>query len=94
MPSYDPPQDLIDLQRAFFATDRDCQEAADALPPSMAIAEGTAEPTPEQRKRLDDARNARLQAMDALHAHPWWQGVGNLHLAKMAVRKAAQDNQT
>ncbi|MEV8638874.1 hypothetical protein AB0395_45185 [Streptosporangium sp. NPDC051023] len=53
------------------------QEVTDALPSSVAIVAGEAEVSEEQRAELAEAREARLQVLEALDRHSFWGQVGS-----------------
>ncbi|MEV7006238.1 hypothetical protein [Streptosporangium sp. NPDC051022] len=79
---------LLDLQRAYWAADARVQEVTAALPSAQEVLEGAM--TDEQRAEPEAAREARLQALEALNRHEWWGGTGGRHAAWMAPQKAAR----
>ncbi|MFB9681195.1 hypothetical protein [Streptosporangium vulgare] len=91
MADYDFPPDLLDLQRAYWKTDEEVQRVTAALPSSQEVLEGAM--TDEQREELTAARSARLDALEALNRHPWWEQPEqrrDRHAAWMALQKAAK----
>lgn len=86
--AYDFPPDLLDLQRAFLTLDARCQEISAGLPTASDIIAGT----PVDFGELDKARAERLNIVEALSAHPWWETLdkGDRGNAKTALRAAAQ----
>ncbi|MFF5261396.1 hypothetical protein ACFY4C_20835 [Actinomadura viridis] len=89
MADFDFPADLIDLQRAFYAADRRCEEIGASWPRPTAVAAGVEEISEEQHAELSRARAERLEIVERMAAHPWWDTVDRLK-AKAALRKAAQ----
>lgn len=87
---FDFPDDLLDLQRAWYAADIRCVEAGAALPPARDVAAGVAEPTTGQQAELSEARAERLRVTEALQGHSWWATVEDRFGAKAALRKAAR----
>lgn len=43
-----------------------------------------------ESEQLAAAREERLQAVEALHRHEFWQSVDNRHAADMALKQAAR----
>jgi hypothetical protein len=86
---YDFPPDLIDLQRAYDAADRRCEEAAAASPSATDIAAGAAEDL-SARAALDEARAERLELAVKLQGHSFWAKVDSRVEAKQALRAAAR----
>jgi hypothetical protein len=74
MAEYDFPDDLLDLQREFFAAEKAWKEAGKR---------GDAEATTAAYQRTQDA------AM-ALHRHPWMNATENRYKARLALREAAR----
>ncbi|GAA3086237.1 hypothetical protein [Streptosporangium carneum] len=90
MSEYEFPETLIAAQRAYWAADAHAQEVTDALPSSIAVLAGEAEVSEEQRERLAEARERRLEALEALNRHPWWATVDGRHAAWKALQQAAK----
>lgn len=92
MADYDLPDDLIAAQKAFYEAEARCQALVDAEPAASAIVALEAEISEEQRQALADAREERLQAVEALHRHPFWETVdaGDRIKVQAALRKAAR----
>lgn len=88
MADYEFPPDLLEAQRAYYAADAQVQEVTAAMPSSQEILEGAI--SEEQREQLAAAREARLQALEALNRHPWWGGERDRYAAWMALQKAAK----
>ncbi|MEV7006248.1 hypothetical protein [Streptosporangium sp. NPDC051022] len=87
MADYEFPPDLLEAQRAYWATDTRVQEVIDALPSSQEILNGAM--TDEQRAELAEVREARLRALETLNRHPWWRDVDDRYTAQKALRQAA-----
>lgn len=92
MADYELPQDLIDAQKAFYAAEERCQELVDAEPSPVSVAALEAELSDEQRQALAAAREERLQAVEALHRHPFWATVevGDKMKVQAKLREAAR----
>ena len=86
-----PPAEAIEAQRAFDRADAACRRIAGALPSSVAVANGEAEVSDEQRAELQEARQARMEALWALLAVKRWEGDGGPRAAEAALREAARD---
>jgi hypothetical protein len=89
MADYDIPQSLIDSQIAFLKAEQHCQELIDAEPAATAIAAGEAEISEEQRKALAEAREYRLQKVEALMDHPAWQRIPKEDRIKVQIKVRA-----
>lgn len=87
---YGFPPDLIDLQRAFDAADRECVEISAAMPSGVEIVEGNIGDIAEQQAALKEARARRLELAEALQRHSFWGTVDNRFKAKDALRNAAR----
>ncbi|MET9340394.1 hypothetical protein [Nonomuraea sp. NPDC003804] len=83
-------EDLIAAWRAYNEADARVQEVTAALPSSVAVLDGKAEFTDEQRAELAEARAARLACLEALIDHPEWQSVDNKLAAQKELRLAAR----
>ena len=86
-----PPAEAIEAQRAFDRADAACRRIAAALPSSVAVANGEAEVSEEERAELQEARRARMEALWALLAVKRWEGDGGPRAAEAALRGAARD---
>ncbi|MFI6883349.1 hypothetical protein [Streptosporangium canum] len=82
------PDDLIAAQLAYWEADRRVQEVTDALPSPQEVLEGAM--SDEQQAELVQMRTARLDALDELNRHPFWETVDDRHRAWMALQKAAK----
>lgn len=74
--AFDFPDDLVQLQRGFFAANRRWAEAA----------RGGDDGATERAYR--DTHEAVM----ALYGHPWWETVSVRYQARMALREAAQQD--
>jgi hypothetical protein len=72
--SFDLPDDLIDLQRQWFAADEARTQAAQS---------GSAEAFKAAGERLQDVTMT-------LHRHPWMQASEQRYQARMALREAVR----
>ncbi|MGS2645812.1 hypothetical protein [Streptosporangium sp. G12] len=92
MADYEFPEDLLDAQRAYFAADTRVHEVIATLPSSQEVLEGAM--TDEQKEELAAVRRARLDALEALNRHSWWEQDEprrDRHAAWMALQTAAKD---
>ncbi|WP_329521137.1 hypothetical protein [Spirillospora sp. NBC_01491] len=89
MADFDFPDDLLQLQRDFYAADRRCGEISASHPRAADIVTGVAEVTAEQRAELAAARAERLRITEQMQGHTWWETV-DVAAAKAALRKATQ----
>lgn len=90
MAGYDIPQDLIDLQKAFWAADNHAAQLVAGLPLGVDIAAGEAEIPDETRKLVDEARRERSRLVAELYGHPWFETVNRVEPAHEALREAAK----
>ncbi len=91
MADYDFPDDLLAAQRAFYEADARVQEVIAALPSPQEVLEGAQ--TEEQSEELARVREERLEALEALNRHSWWQQDEqrrDRHAAWMALQQAAK----
>lgn len=77
---------------ADYAAEQRCQALVDAEPAATAIVALEAEISDEQRQALAEAREERLQAVEALHRHPFWEKVevGDRMKVQAQLRQAAR----
>ncbi|GAA2701382.1 hypothetical protein [Nonomuraea recticatena] len=90
MADFDLPTDLLQLKKEFNELDARCEEISAALPSSVLILAGQAEPDVERQAALVEARSERLRLVEEINSHPWWQTVDNRHSAWMALQAAAK----
>ncbi len=90
MADYEPPEDLIKAQRAYYQADAALQKVTATLPSSLDIVAGTAAITEQQRTRWASARAARLDRLDDVTRHEWWDTVDDRYAASLALQKAAK----
>ncbi len=90
MADFDIPADLLDLQRAFYAADAECERIGNALPSSTEIYRGA----DVDWTLLDQARAKRMEILDRLHAHPWFDSLEDSRrsAARIALRAAARSS--
>jgi hypothetical protein len=86
--SYDIPDKLVDLERAFLAAEARCAELAAAAPKAVDIAAGAEWP---DRDRWDEAFAELQQAAAAVQGDEWWSTVDNRHEARAALLAAAKE---
>jgi ABC-type sugar transport system substrate-binding protein len=93
MADYTFPDDLVQLQRDYYAADARCEKLAAALPPGTAVLAGEATVNAENQEAYEAARAERLRLVTELYAHPWWDGLekGARLKAKEALEKAARE---
>lgn len=84
------PDDLLLAQRDYYAADVEVQEITNRLPSSLDIVTGEAEIADEQRTELAAARAKRLDLVDAINRHPWWETVEDRNAARIELQKAAR----
>ncbi|MEU6781508.1 hypothetical protein ABZ912_20070 [Nonomuraea angiospora] len=89
MADYDLPEDLIDLRRAFLASEARLVELRQTHPASTVIAASEAELSEEQRVEWAAAFDESRRLAEEIHRHGWWETVENRHSAWMALRNAA-----
>ncbi|MEU4576591.1 hypothetical protein [Nonomuraea sp. NPDC023979] len=89
MTAYEPPADLLDLRKAFVATEAQLANLRQAHPSPTAIAAGEAELTDEQRVEWAAALDESRRLAEEIHRHSWWATVDNRHSAWMALQSAA-----
>jgi hypothetical protein len=89
--AYEPPEDLIALQREYEAAYEVYRGALAEQSPATAIAAMEAEISDEQRAKTDAALAEVHRLLSLLYGpHAWWGEVDNAHLAREALRKAAR----
>lgn len=86
-----PPEDLVEIQRAWYAADAECARIGETLPSGSEIVAGVEAP-PEQVAELNAVRARRLQLTEELLRHEWWGKVTDPIEAKKELRKAAQES--
>ncbi|MER6817451.1 hypothetical protein ABT299_50065 [Spirillospora sp. NPDC000708] len=84
-----PPEDLVEVQRAWYAADAECARIGEALPSGSKVVAGV-EAAPKQVAELKAARARRLQFTEDLLHHEWWGKVTDPIKAKKALRAAAK----
>ncbi|MDP4501092.1 hypothetical protein [Nonomuraea turcica] len=91
MVDYEPPSDLIDLRKAFLASEAMLAELRQTHPAPTAIAAGEAELSDDQRVEWAAALDELRRLAEEIGRHAWWAQVDNRHSAWMALRRAAVD---
>jgi hypothetical protein len=84
--------EAIAAQQAFDAADAAVHRLRAAEPSGVAIAAGEAEISDEHRAKVQQAREARLAALDVLRAERAKLGGDNPVKIEQAVKKAARPN--
>lgn len=90
MADYDLPDDLLQLKRDFLRLDAETHEQASALPSSVDVVALEAEPDDAGRARLAELRAERLEVVERINRHAWWETVDNRYKASMALLEAAR----
>lgn len=82
------------VRRTSYSRVCDLGRLADALPRAIDLANEEAEISEEDRANLEAAREHRLQLVEAMHRHPFWEDVqGSRPEAKEALRAMANASQ-